>query len=262
MSERAGSDEDSACWSELRHSFGRLYSYRQAANCIVKASSDWPKLFRGFTVRHLPSSRPTRVSLPRPQPALYGIIREALPSFEFDEYSHYLGDLQECGLERHINDKLKVRPMRQLVHCEVHLHDFLVNTDIVETASYCKNSMFIATSKPPCRLCHYYFEDPDNYFQVQSSHMNVYPKWRLPNLPAGQDEDASGQEDELFDDIMYQMQQDTLQLMREQVPQGKQNDSRTNTRGVTTVPGPGGGDHSGAEVLSMSSGVSEEDSGE
>ncbi|KAL2204230.1 hypothetical protein CC79DRAFT_1372239 [Sarocladium strictum] len=260
ISEHAGSDEDSACWSELRHYFGRLYSNRQAVTYILKAASDWPELFRSFTVQYVPSSRLTRVTLPKPQPALHSIIREALPSIELDEYSHYLRDLQERGLERNMNDKLKARPLRQLVHCEVHLHDFLTNKGIVESASYWRNSMFIATSKPPCRLCHYYFEDPDNDFQVQASHMNVYPRWRLPEFPGDQDEDDTAH-DEVFDDISYQMQQDTLQLMKKQVPQGKYHDSRTNTRGVTTVTEPGGDEHSGAEVLSMSSGTSEEGSG-
>jgi hypothetical protein len=136
-----------------------------------------------------------------------------------------------------------------------------MNNSIVEATSYWRNSMFIATSKPPCRLCHYYFEDPDNYFQVQSSHMNVYPRWRLPDLPAGQDEVASAQ-GEVFEDISYQIQHDTLQLMREQVPQGKYHDSRTNTRGATTVQDPGDDEHSGAEVRSASSGISEQDFGE
>ena len=151
-----------------------------------------------------------------------------------DEYYSHVEKLQEHHLDCFIQEELPQKSIRQFVHCEVHLQDFLVRGGRVEPSDYWSNSMFVATSKPPCRLCYYYFSHPDNKFQVQSSHKNVYPKWRLPEVHEGQGEDAQGRRNDLFEEIIEQMQQDTLRLVKEQLPQGKRNDSRTESRGLST----------------------------
>ncbi|KZL80874.1 hypothetical protein CI238_01917 [Colletotrichum incanum] len=231
MNERAsvGDSEAVHSWCELRHYLGRLLSYRQAADSIVGAYKKWPELFTDFTVEHIPSSRLVRLSLPKPTLSPMEVIPAAFPDMNVDEYASHIEQLRDYNLDGHIQDKLRQKPMRQLVHCEVHLQNFLVRTKMAEPDDYWNKSMFIATSKPPCRLCRYYFNDPENDFLVQSSHMNVYSKWRLPDIYEGQDENTLTRQEELLDDIIEQMQQDTLHIVREQLPQWKRNDSRTDS---------------------------------
>ncbi|KAK1995943.1 hypothetical protein LX36DRAFT_692269 [Colletotrichum falcatum] len=217
----------SHAWCQLRHHLGRMYSYRQAADSIVEACKEWPQLFTGFTVGHVPSSRQVRLPLPRPTLPLEDVIRAALPDWDFQAYAGHIERLREYGLEDHIRGRLEQKPVKQVVHCEVLLQDFLVQEKMTRPHNYWGNSMFIATSKPPCRLCHYYFEHSENDFLLQSPHMNVYPKWRLPDTHEGQDRDAVVRREDLLDDIIEQMQQDTLRVVREQHHEWKRNDSRT-----------------------------------
>ncbi|KAM0321437.1 hypothetical protein ACHAQA_010113 [Verticillium albo-atrum] len=60
--------------------------------------------------------------------------------------------------------------------------------------------------------------------------MNAYPKWRLPALDEGQDIDAAELREELLDEIIEKMQHDTLRIVEQKLPQGKRNDSRTDSR--------------------------------
>jgi hypothetical protein len=152
---------------------------------------------------------------------------------DMEEYGGHLEGLRQFGLDRNIQDQMR-KSMKRCVHCEVLLHSFLVRNRFVEASEFWNNSMFIATSKQPCRLCHYYFADADNDFQVQSSHMNVYPRWRLPDMYEGQDEEEAEHQEELLDDIIDQMQHDILHIIRNKLPQGKRNDSRTESRSMVS----------------------------
>ncbi|GKT78881.1 hypothetical protein ColTof4_11304 [Colletotrichum tofieldiae] len=247
MNERASVDDPEAArpWCELRHHLGRLHSYRQAADTIVDAWKTWPELFTGFTVGYIPSARPARLSLPMPTPSPVDVVSAAFPDMDHEVYRSHIEQLQIYNLDRHIQDKLEQGPVDQLVHCEVNLQDFLVRGKMVEPYDYWNNSMFIATSKPPCRLCHHYFNDPDNDFLVQSSHMNVYPKWRLPDVYEGQEKGTFKRREELLDDIIEQMKRDTLLIVKEQHHQWKRNDSRTESwAGMASRGGNGYGDRS------------------
>ncbi|KAG7121941.1 hypothetical protein HYQ44_002839 [Verticillium longisporum] len=220
----------SRAWCELRHYFGRLHSYRQAAECIYKASKDWPEMFNGITVNFIPSDRPPKLSLPKPHPESDQAIQVAFPDMNMDEYRDHLETLREFGLDENVLKELPQKSMKLVMHCEVLLHSFLVRNGTVEADEYWNDSMFMGTSKPPCRLCHYYFSDTDNDFQVQPSHMNAYPKWRLPDLYECQGSDAAKLREELLDEIMEKMQHDTLSIVKQKLPQGKRNDSRTDSR--------------------------------
>ncbi|EFQ30144.1 uncharacterized protein GLRG_05288 [Colletotrichum graminicola M1.001] len=229
MNEGAGADDPdtSYAWCQFRHHLGRLYSYRQAADSIVDACKEWPELFTGFTVTHIPSSRPKRLLLPGESLSLEGVILAAFPDRNFKAYTSQIEQLRDYGLDDHIREKLEQKPVKQTVHCEVHLQDFLVREKVVKPHEYWDDDMFIATSKPPCRLCQYYFDNLENGAVVQSAHMNVYPKWRLPDVYEGQDRSAVQRREELLKDIIEKMQQDTIRVVKEHQPEWKRNDSRT-----------------------------------
>ncbi|KAK1977109.1 hypothetical protein LZ30DRAFT_753056 [Colletotrichum cereale] len=229
MNKGAEADDPDAshAWCELRHHLGRLHSYRQAAHSIVDACKKWPELFTGFTVACIPSCRSTRLFLPRPTLPPKDVIQAAFPDRDIQAYEGHFEQLRGYDLDGYIRERLEPKSVKRFVHCEVHLQDFLVRGKMVNLHDYWDGNMFIATSKPPCRLCRYYFDDSENDFLLQSSHMNVYPKWRLPDVYEGQDGAAVARREGLLDDIIDQMQQDTLRVVREQHHQWERNDSRT-----------------------------------
>ncbi|GKT49954.1 uncharacterized protein ColSpa_10135 [Colletotrichum spaethianum] len=144
---------------------------------------------------------------------------------DVEDCANHIQRLQMHNLDQYIQENLEKKPVKQIVHCEVLLQDFLIRGKMVQTRDYWDNTMFIATSKPPCRLCRYYLKESEDEFLVQSSHMNVYPKWRLPDMYQGQEEETITHREELLDDIIQLMQQDTLRLVKELLPQWKRYDS-------------------------------------
>ncbi|KAF4336731.1 hypothetical protein FBEOM_9399 [Fusarium beomiforme] len=218
-------------WYQLRHHLGRLLSLRQASAAIVQAFKEWPKLFKGFTVSYINSSRPQRFS--RPQALLtppMEIIEAAFPEYDTSYYNNDIQELCQHGLYARIQKQEQEFPLKTLVHCEANLHNHLIKTGKTRSCDLWEGVMFIATSKPPCRLCYYYFQHGDNDFQVQPSHMNLYPKWRLPDVADLNNEASIEDRCELIDDIMEHMQEDTLKILQNKFPEWKRNDSRTDSR--------------------------------
>jgi hypothetical protein len=59
--------------------------------------------------------------------------------------------------------------------------------------------------------------------------MNLYPKWRLPDV-VDLDDASIEHRGEMMEDIMENMKEDTLKLLQKKFPQWKRNDSRTDSR--------------------------------
>ncbi|KAH7363545.1 hypothetical protein B0T11DRAFT_353880 [Plectosphaerella cucumerina] len=238
-------DEDpdaSLPWRELRHHLGRLHSYRQAADSIVNVAKDRPEMVTNFTIDYISSSKQVKLPMPRPSPSPPDLIQDAFPDLIIDDYECELDDLREHGLDRNIRVQLYLhQKMKRLVHCEVLLHDYLVRQKVDKPTKFWNDSMFIATSKPPCRLCDYYFKAADNNFQVQSSHGNTYPRWRLPDINKEEGAEAVERQQELLEEIVEQLELDTLKLLKEKEAQWKRWDSATGWRTAQSVaPGPAG----------------------
>ncbi|KAM0263372.1 hypothetical protein ACHAQJ_001228 [Trichoderma viride] len=227
-SRAAQKDADSAEWSELRHYLGRLHSYRQASEIIVAAATTWADLFKNPRVDYIHSAPQKRIPAPSSS-NLSEIISIALPEYEASDFESDITELQIYELEDIIQKQLRSRRIRTMVHGEVHLHNYLIQKGKTSSADFWGGSMFIATSKPICSLCHYYFKSPTNKFQVQTSHMNLYPKWRLPDVYDDEGAEAKGRYEELLQDIIEQMQHDTVQMLKHKVSRGKTNDSRTDS---------------------------------
>ncbi|KAF5229900.1 hypothetical protein FANTH_14050 [Fusarium anthophilum] len=223
-------------WSQLRHHLGRLHSLRQASEAIIDASTKWPLLFKNFTVNYIPSSRLqrfTRIHGLNASPT--EIIKAAFPGQDLSHYEDDIAELRTYGLDEQIQKQELKFPSKTLVHCEANLHSHLVTAGKTRPCDFWNDVMFIATSKPPCRLCYYYFQDGDNEFQVQSSHMNLYPRWRLPDVVNSNDEASIGHREELIEDMFEHMQDSILDVLQEKFPQWKRNDSRTDSRGFTDI---------------------------
>ncbi|KAJ3540883.1 hypothetical protein NM208_g4859 [Fusarium decemcellulare] len=223
--------ESSFHWFQLRHYLGRLHSFRQASEIIVNASKEGSSLFRNFSVDYVPSSRLQKFSRPQERySSTDEIIEAAFPEYDLSHYESDIAELRDHGLDKQIQKQEQEMPSKTQVHCEINLHDHLTKNDKTRPCDFWNDVMFIATSKPTCRLCYYYFRDDDNDFEVQPPHMNLYPKWRLPNVEDPNDEASIERREELMDDILGHMQEDTLKILQRKFPQWKRNDSRTDSR--------------------------------
>jgi hypothetical protein len=158
----------------------------------------------------------------------------AFPGMDLRNLQPHMDQLRGFGLNENIKEKIPQKPIKRVVHAEVRLHDFLVQNGIYDSEEYWKDTMFIATSKPPCRLCYHYFEIIDSEFEIQSPHMNTYMKWRLPDIYKEEDDgdpsEALCRQQVLLESIVDRMQNDVLHIINEKKPEGSTNDSRTGTR--------------------------------
>uniref|UniRef100_A0A8H7K4L2 Uncharacterized protein n=1 Tax=Bionectria ochroleuca TaxID=29856 RepID=A0A8H7K4L2_BIOOC len=217
-------DHDQAYkWCELRHCLGRLYSYRQAADAIVEATTKWPELFKSFKVEYIPSAKQKKAVSPM-SGKLTDVLHYAFPEYDLEEFQPDIAELQKYGLELEIDKQKFERNSKTSIHAEVHMHDYLSRVRKVKASDFWDGTMFIATSKPVCQLCHFYFQNDDNEFSVQPPHMNLYPMWRVPD-------DAS---EEVLEDLIDRMQVNTIKLITEKHPYYKRYDSRTDSHGCQT----------------------------
>ncbi|KAJ4854619.1 uncharacterized protein T069G_10177 [Trichoderma breve] len=219
---------DAADWCTLRHYLGRLHSYRQASEIIVNAATTWPDLFKNHRVDYINSAFKKRIPTPN-LTDLNDIIPIALPGHEASDFESDISELRIHELDNIIHKQLQSWRIKTMVHCEVHLHNHLVQKGKTSSTDFWSGAMFIATSKPTCRLCHLYFNNPSNEFQVQTSHMNLYPKWRLPDIYEDQGADTKDSCEELLQDLIEQFQQDLILMLKQKEPKGKTHDSRTDS---------------------------------
>lgn len=157
------------------------------------------------------------------------VLKAAFPNVNLGIFATNIEELKKSGLDEEIVQQLQ-KPKKTQVHCEVHLYDHLISQGKTRPSDFWDGSMFIATSKPTCKLCHYFFNDSENDFQVQSPHMNLYPKWRLPDIYEDQGDEVREHQEDLMDDILDNLRNETLQIVREKFPRFKRNDSRTDSR--------------------------------
>ncbi|KAM5360951.1 hypothetical protein ACJZ2D_013405 [Fusarium nematophilum] len=233
---KEGDAAQSYSWCQLRHYLGRLQSYRRASEIICDALAKWPALFQNFTVNYIPSPRLSRVSFRGSPTSPAEVVRTAFDGLDSSEYDACITDLQRYRLDEGIREQLSSGSFRSRIHCEVHLHSDLVRQGKTQPADFWKSGMFIATSKPSCCLCHYYFQDPNNSdFQLQAPHMNLYMKWQLPNVYEDEGFEAVARREEVAEGIIEQMIEGTLKILKDKFPMWKTNDSRTDSRTGTSA---------------------------
>lgn len=229
LQSRAGEkNPDAEDWCKLRHYLGRLHSYRQASDIIVNAATTWPDLFKNHRVDYINSAFKKRIPTPKLS-NLNDIIPIALPGHEAADFESDITELRIHELDDIIHKQLQSWKIKTMVHCEVHLHNHLVQKGKTSSTNFWSGAMFIATSKPSCRLCHLYFNSPTNEFQVQTSHMNLYPRWRLPEIYEDQGVEAKDYCEELLQDLIEQLQPDLILMLKQKEPKGKTHDSRTDS---------------------------------
>lgn len=217
-------------WHELRHCFGRLLSYRKAAETIFASSVRWPDLFRHFEVYYFPSSRRMASPLPRSGITAESIVRNMV--LEHEDLAPLLekaNKLQIIGLDASIRGLLANKDFRTIVHAEVLVHNELLRYGITHPRQYWKAMKYIGTSKPTCRLCYNYFNAHSDEVQTRASHLNLYPNWRLPDIFNDKGIVTIAGQHELLETMTDFARKGAKRILQEKCPVGKNHDSNTSS---------------------------------
>lgn len=177
-------------WTELVHVVGRLMTYKQAIDVAAMVSEEWPELFRNFHITMVPSSAPaSQVLNGRALTAAQIIQKSTAIVSDADlirEFHAQAQNLQAHGLDDKIKEEWS-KKQRQIsyVHAEMQLLRWLETTEGgIDESRFFEGIKFIGTSKPPCKLCWYFFKAYAPDVEVRMTHWNPYLNWRLPDMPA------------------------------------------------------------------------------
>jgi hypothetical protein len=133
--------------------------------------------------------------------------------------------LQEYGkLDDAVADIWRSDPS-PIVHSEMQLLHYLENTQEqggTKRSRFFLGEQFIGTSKPPCRLCSYYFQDSGTPVEVRPSHRNVYLHWRIADA---YDQLAVTRRDNLYRKLKQRLEEDLYQVLKDKSTEGSHHDS-------------------------------------
>ena len=227
-------------WGEINHIAARLLAYGKAADALMRARDIWPELFDSFRVKYLESSHP----MPQPlksKPWTSERIVACLSTHRTvqDELRASVQILKAAGVDvdGEITEKW-LKGFDPVVHAEMLLFDWLEKGDGGTRADrFFKGYKFIGTSKPPCRLCHFFFEEHGTDIQVRQSHRNLYLPWRMPDVLLSQGNEAILERRTILNGIKQRVCADIIQTMKDRFADRTLHDSTSSsafTRAVGT----------------------------
>ncbi|TDZ16498.1 hypothetical protein Cob_v010677 [Colletotrichum orbiculare MAFF 240422] len=230
---KEGEMTSSEPWCELRHYLGRLFSFRQAAHAIVGATDRFSEMFKDITVTTIPPS----ALLPKPiarSPSLTAAAIIMRMEMDEGEQEHYLEEAHEMetlfDVNRLIQCQVGKRTFRPRVHAEVLVHDHVLSRIAEQGVGYWNSWKYIGSSKPTCRLCHYYFSTHPDHVQVRKTHYNLYPNWCLPGFfPRPESATMDPKTLHILQQVTERVQDDARKTLDDKRPLGKGHDSNTYT---------------------------------
>jgi len=211
-------------WCKLRHYLGRWLSYRKAAEGIAAISERWPELFLDFEITMVPPG--SLLPKPRLPPGLTSsaIIQQIISKDKSldPDLGQAADRLEQMGIDEIIQTSQRSSHFRPRLHAEVLVYEYLSTSGQAAAECYWNRWSYIGSSKPTCRLCHYYFDAlQDDKPAVRSSHHNLYRDWRLP-----EHHDAETR-DEILDKIVQRLRADVIKTLKEKKLRRKDKDSNT-----------------------------------
>ncbi|KAK4211363.1 hypothetical protein QBC37DRAFT_446383 [Rhypophila decipiens] len=240
-----------ACFSDFIHTSKRILAYPQSVQHILTvARPKWPELFDSEPlVSFLPSSKP----LPAPSrvkslSAESMVGRMTRKEKEITRFREFVKRLQVFDLDARIRDEYKKDSFTPRVHSEVLLLDWVWQTfavdcilpsgkssKVVDSNVFFNGWMYIGSSKPTCRLCHYYFEERKSGVQHREDwHGNLYPAWAFPEVFPSQGEAAMEDRQVMVDRVLQRVRKDAFEVVRKKVaPRHKEEDSNTFSEAIT-----------------------------
>ncbi|KEY73094.1 hypothetical protein S7711_09592 [Stachybotrys chartarum IBT 7711] len=232
---RGSPNESPGCWPEMRHMMGRLLAYREAINYFLAAKRTWPQLFENPLVYFITSSKP----IPKPGrnksfSADSIIGRMTNENEKIEAFREFVEDLQLYNLDDRIKTQYSNPGFHPVVHSEVLLLDFLKIKGPIHPARFFQGWMYIGSSKPSCKLCHYYFEEHTPKVGHRPTHGNLYISWRVPDVLTSQGNTAGIERRAMIDKILARVRNDAFNLILKRVkPTHRIHDSVTSSARLT-----------------------------
>jgi hypothetical protein len=194
----------------------------------------WPDLFDNFEITYISSSNRALNPLDAsPQTASEILTRMIPKSVEAKgKYIELAKTMQQnFDIDRAIQEMWIKNSFRPIVHAEMLVHNWLEKTGGTRPERFFQNWRYIGSSKPTCKLCHYYFTAHPSGIQTRGTHGNLYLNWRLPDhadvYGLRTEEEALAKRHEILQGIMSHLRPCVLRTLSEKVTDSRPFDSNT-----------------------------------
>ncbi|CAG9998921.1 unnamed protein product [Clonostachys byssicola] len=235
-----GHNASNDCWPEMLHAVKRILAYQFSIEFLKEAHAAFPELFEDFEISFLPSSTPlTKREICRVKSyQAEGIVNRMTSNAEYHEkFKQLVNDLQVFDLDQRIQDEYEKASFRPFVHSEAHLHGWLGNTPGGFSESrFFRGWRYIGSSKPTCKLCHYYFQEHGSGVGHRICHSNLYPCWRLPDVPVSAGTAGGQDRRAIYYRIIDRVRNDAFDIIGQKAsPKYRKHDSNTFSARMTFV---------------------------
>ncbi|KAF5568727.1 hypothetical protein FNAPI_5 [Fusarium napiforme] len=213
-------------WSDFVHVAGRLLTYKRAVDLMDLVAKIWPQLFSDIQIYMIPSSSTDCAVLPT-KPWTAAQIMGKMTSDEslLGRFAAQLGSLSVHDIDAKVSELWR-SAAKPTVHAEVLVHDWLENSEGgIRPERFFNRWKFIGSSKPPCKLCSYFFDEYPTDVQVRPSHQNAYFAWRMPDVYEYQGRESSNKRMLVMESIKTRIRADVVRLLSEKLADGRPHDS-------------------------------------
>jgi len=213
------------CWSDFVHVAGRLLTYKRAVGLMETVATIWPQLFSDIQVHMIKSSSPASGVLSI-HPWTAAEIMKGMSSDEslLHLFATQLESLSVHDIDSKVSELWSHAP-KPVVHAEVLLHDWLEASEGgIRPERFFNRWKFIGSSKPPCKLCSYFFDEYPTDVQVRPSHQNAYFAWRMPDVYAHQGKNSTHRRKLVMESIKTRIRADVVRMLSERLADGRPHD--------------------------------------
>ncbi|KAB5546951.1 hypothetical protein GE09DRAFT_1060536 [Coniochaeta sp. 2T2.1] len=190
--QKRGQEEErhksSTDWTNLIHVTGRLMTYKQAIDVAFMVRKQWPELFEDFDITMVPSSATAAQALNKRVMTTREIIHKTTQDeqklVQLYAAAERTENFRSIRLDQEIEKEWSKKPKNGIgIHAEINLLLYLEQTEGgTHENRFFEGIKFIGSSKPPCKLCSYFFREYPTDVQVRPSHDNLYGAWLMPDL--------------------------------------------------------------------------------
>lgn len=213
----------------------RLLAYPQSVEFFMLAKTTWPELFENPHVFYIPSSQPmAKPTRQKSQSAESIVGRMTRKERDIEIFRNFVRELELFDLGARIEVEYKKANFRPIVHSEILLLDWLQKSGGAASRRAFQGWKYIGSSKPTCKLCHYYFEELKSGVGHRSSHGNLYVSWRVPDVIKSQGQEGEEQRQIMVARMIARIRKDAFNLVRKRVqPTHRAHDSVTSSARLT-----------------------------
>lgn len=196
---------------------------------MATAAKNSPRLVEHFEVTSVCSSGPdTNPLSDNTNVTADEILRRMVPApAQAVQYSALLEDIRSIDINTTIQEIITQPTFRPIVHAELLVLQSLEKDGLTHPSQFFNSWKYIGSSKPTCRLCHWYFEHHNGGFQVRPTHGNLYINWKPPDVFQRDGEAAIKAREKMLNTMNVHIRAEGLRTLTEKVPLGRLHDSST-----------------------------------